>query len=209
MYRNRYITLQSMRAWWFFPGRFCLAAYQPKGAASLVLSYQNLARPGINDATPAAAPPDWDSSAGWIFNGSTQFLSTGLTPVWSYTLAVRFSDVLSSAVGYLGGYYTTAADGYALFPLYMSSFIFANNNDGQIAPGAAAGVMAMAGKKGYFDGKKVIDIAGTTNAISGSINIAGGQPGRYRACKIQAFAVYADTLSEAQMAELTRRMQSL
>ena len=36
----------------------CIAAYQPKGAASLAESYQNLAAPG------------WDATDGWTFSGA-------------------------------------------------------------------------------------------------------------------------------------------
>lgn len=199
------------KPWWMAGGitpGTCIAAYQPAGAMSLAASYTNLANPGKNNAAPGTAPA-WDAVNGWSFTGF-QFLTSGITPIYYYySIAVRYSDSPASDVGLLGGYYTTAADCFAIFPLYMSSFIFANNNDGQIAPGASAGVMAMAGKSGYHNGKKYITIAGTTNNISGTINIAGGQTGRYRTCKIQAFAVYNITLTETQVAELTNRMQSL
>jgi len=84
-------------AWWnlfgAIPNANVVAAYQPKDAANLAASYVNLVTPGTYDAAPGTAPT-WDATSGWIFNGSTQYLTTGITPVidQSYSAIVRFTD---------------------------------------------------------------------------------------------------------------------
>lgn len=75
-----------------------LAAYQPKGAASLAASYINLANPGTGDAT-VTTPPTFDASRGWIFNGTSQFIKTGIVPDANTSVIIKFTDV---------PYYTTA-----------------------------------------------------------------------------------------------------
>jgi hypothetical protein len=61
-----------------------IAAYQPKGAASLAASYVNLANPGTHDLSTTSAP-EWSASTGWGFlpaNSTAHVVTT--TP--SYTL---------------------------------------------------------------------------------------------------------------------------
>jgi hypothetical protein len=67
--------------WWLAGGvaaANAIAVYQPKGAADLAASYVNLANPGTYDAAPGTAPT-FDAATGWTFNGSTQYLTTGVT----------------------------------------------------------------------------------------------------------------------------------
>lgn len=78
---NRAVTVKakskvSSASWWLAGGASgCVAAYQPKGAASLAASYVNLANPGTYDAAPGVAPT---LSSGWVFNGSTQYLLSNI-----------------------------------------------------------------------------------------------------------------------------------
>ena len=82
--------------WWLSGGinpANCIAAYQAKGVASYTASKVNLANPGTYDAADGTAYPTWNSTYGWIFNGSTQYLNTGIIPSsanWSYIF--RYSD---------------------------------------------------------------------------------------------------------------------
>lgn len=78
--------------WWEAGGATnCVAAYQPKGAASLAASYVNLANPGVFDAAPGVAPT-WDAATGWSFNGSTQYLRSGVPGSAAVSFLMRFSD---------------------------------------------------------------------------------------------------------------------
>ena len=103
------MTHRAASGWWLSGGisaANCKAAYAPKGAASLVASYSNLNAPGTNDAAPGTAPT-WDATNGWIFNGTNQYLTTGIVPAAGYSMIVRFSNLTSD--GYLAGTQQTAA----------------------------------------------------------------------------------------------------
>ena len=73
-------------------GETCIAAYQPKGAADLAASYVNLITPGTYNAAPGTAPT-FDAATGWTFNGSTQYLTTGVVPASGYSMLVRVADM--------------------------------------------------------------------------------------------------------------------
>lgn len=91
---------------WYRAGGASLpvAAYQPKGAASLAASYTNLANPGTYDAAPGTAP-SFNTATGWTFDRSLgQFLSIGsgflLKPA---TVLVRMTPSGTSFRGVIGG----------------------------------------------------------------------------------------------------------
>src|SRR3989344_7466925 len=74
-----------------------VAAYQPISAASLTASYANLANPGTYTAAVGVAPT-FASSTGWTFNGSTQYLTTGVIPANGWSMIVRFSNATGATV---------------------------------------------------------------------------------------------------------------
>ena len=84
---HRIMPASHTRQWWLAGGIHpsqVVAAYQPKGAASLAASYVNLANPGTNDAQVGVAP-GLDSS-GWVFTGTEKLLGPNVSP----TVVVRF-----------------------------------------------------------------------------------------------------------------------
>ena len=86
--------------WWEAGGASgAVAVYQPKGAASYAASLTDLSG-NENDASEGTAP-DWDADNGWKFNGSDDYLDTGLVIASGYTIIVRFSNVADN--GYLFG----------------------------------------------------------------------------------------------------------
>jgi len=78
--------------WWDLNGTItsCVAAYQPKGAASYADSLINLASPGTNNAVEGVAP-QWDSTNGWKGTGSS-YLYVPVTPLSSWTIAITFTN---------------------------------------------------------------------------------------------------------------------
>ena len=86
--------------WWKVAGKTCVAAYQPKGAASLAASYVNLANPGTYDAAPGAAPT-WASATGWTFNGTQYLVVAGLVQNRPLTMLVSASQSSSDGGGLL------------------------------------------------------------------------------------------------------------
>src|SRR4030042_328416 len=79
LFRRRAIVFGAAIPWYLsggIPKADCLAAYQPKGAASYAASKVNIVNPGTYDLTDGAAFPTWDVVNGWTFaDGSLQYLS--------------------------------------------------------------------------------------------------------------------------------------
>lgn len=204
---------RGITGWWTIAGQTVVAAYQPKGAADLAASYVNLANPGTYNAFPGVAPT-WDAATGWTFD-TTQYLRTGLVPNGSnWSFFARFSDV-SINMYVMGGRhgpqdrelaYNLTAGGHVLYRYGNATVTFYTT-----AP--AYGVIGLAGVDGYLDGSDVVTLASATISGStqelylGKLNNNGVIAGYGGA--IQAVAIYSTTLSAADVAALTTRMQSL
>jgi len=197
--------------WWQVAGQTCVAAYKAIGAASLAASYVNLANPGTYNAAPGVAPTL--AAGGWSF-GAGQYLTTGVAPQAGFSIAVRF----------LAG----AADG-AIFGVNDANFGWfcqldssANRNLYTIGtgtylitnPAQIAGVVAVANNFAYRDGilDGTIPSGGSIPAYAlflGARNYNGSPIGIRGNQSIAAVAIYSTTLSAADVAALTTRMQAL
>jgi hypothetical protein len=131
------------------PASNCMAAYEPKGAASLAASYLNLNSPGTNDAAPGVAPA-FDPAIGWTFDGATQFLTTGLTPASTWTILVQYSGVTNA--GRLFGVECAGFVRWFIMPNSASKVFYYNNSNIGIAPALTAGNVGMAGTQPYRNG---------------------------------------------------------
>lgn len=206
--------------WWLSGGVAAgnaVAVYQPKGAASLAASYVNLANPGTYDAAPGVAPTL--TADGWTFNGSSQYLTTGVVPTGVETVLCRFSNAQNFATeicmfGSQGGSSTI----FTIEPSYNNKVRYRFGSGGigvhpDVAPGLTAGVLGMAGRNAYRNGvdENVSLSAWSGTGIStyiGALHFGAGAvlhwPG-----KIQAVAIYSATLTAAQVAAISSAMSSL
>ena len=218
MSHRKAIARGAAAPWWEIAGQTCVAAYQPKGAASLADSYTNLANPGVYDAVPGVAPT-WDAIAGWIFNGSTQYLATGVLAAQYMSAIVRFSDVTTQDRHIFG-----STDGNAYFAIVPrwtgvgGGVLYAHGNltVGEGQQGGAGqlttGVLALTAK-GFRDG--VPDSAACTGWSGSGLSIYIG--GRNQSgslanpcgSKIEAFALYSALLSDGEIATLSAAMAAL
>lgn len=200
--------------WWLAGGvsaANCVAAYAPKGAASYAASKTNLANPGTYDATEGVAPT-WATGTGWTFNGTTQYLKTGVVPASGWSAIISFS----SATSYVFGEISNSAS-FAIHPQRAGglTWYWSGSSPLQVAPNVATAVLAIAGNKAYRNGTvETGDIPAWTGTTTTDIYIAGyhdsalGSQGRTSG-NIPAFAVYNTTLSAAQIAALTTAMNAL
>jgi hypothetical protein len=206
---------------WYLSGGIaaenCIAAYAAKGAASQAASYVNLANPGTYDLTAPTAAPTWDADLGWTFNGSTQYLATGITFATtvgpSRTIIIRFDNV-TGATGYIAGGWLGAGNGLIFSPNRASARKYYNGSTLlNVAATSASGVIAVAGNTAYIDG--VSDGTITTGNYSQTISIyigadwqnSGTPPVHtYFAGRIQAVAIYNTALSLAQVEAVTAAM---
>ena len=207
--------------WWTVPGRTCVAAYQPKGAESLGKSYTNLQNPGTYDAVPGVAPT-WAAATGWTFNGTTQYLLTGIVHpgnVSTWTAIVRLTIAGDTKVVFGEG----SGGGNDDFRIYASAGTYPYyDNGGLQAKGAAlsfpfTGSLCVAGKQGYKNGVADGAAIGAGNPKAYQIDIgaesldAAGTPSggsRFNGI-VPALAIYSDTLTAPEVAALNGRMAAL
>jgi hypothetical protein len=203
--------------WWDLNGTItsCVAAYQPKGAASYAASKVNLANSGTYDATDGAAYPTWDASTGWKFNGSTQYLKCGFTPTTqSHSAIIRFNDMQAGNGALFGAWYSRNVH-YLIQPYHSEPGCrYWSGSNPLVTSVIATGVLAIAGNKAYKNGTAETGTlpTGSSSAkpecyIGGynSNNTFTGASNVY----ITAFAYYSATLTATEVANLTTAMNAL
>lgn len=205
--------------WWNNNGAIsgCICAYAAKGAADLASSYINLANPGTYNASPGVAPI-FSGADGWTFNGSTQYLTTGITPsnnqAWS--IIARFSDVPATAtnrclIGSAGP--GAAAPYFGLIPRWSDGNAYYLNSGFLSKTPKANGVMAFAGNVAYHNGSAesgtITTVAGTPYTLFIAARNEGGMAAAFLSGKIQALAIYSTTLTAGEVATITTAIQAL
>jgi hypothetical protein len=191
-----------------------VAAYAPKGSASLSASYTNLANPGTFDCSLGDAPT-WDATSGWIFNGSSNYLKTGITNSSGWSVFVRYSDYISNGnYRYLFGSYGGATAQLRIG--LRGTYDILYGNGGELIPSGVTpptgAILGTAGNKAYRNGTAETGTIGTWSGTGAEIFIGARNnsgPGFYLAGYIQAFAVYNTTISAAQVAALTTSMNAI
>lgn len=209
-------------AWWSVAGQTCLAAYQAKGAASQAASYANLADPGTYDCTTIAAPT-WDGSTGWTFNGTSQWLRTGLLypggsdQVWS--VALRFANatmgtgprILCASIGAPTAYRDR---GYGIGIRSATEYVFWAPSNAWLTLSTGGGVMIVAGSAAYYNGSPLITCRNSPAAQECQFTIGGAQQKNgsgmwFAPVDVIAAAIYSSTLTAGQAADLTSAMAAL
>lgn len=190
-----------------------VAAYQPIGAASLAASYVNLANPGTYDAAPGVAPT-WASGTGWTFNGSTQYLTTGIYPSSAYSVLVRYSNSAVPQWGYLFGSVSPRYFGVRPImpegsPNWIVDYLW-SVTEYKVGPGLAAGVLGLCANGGCRNGVLDSTVSGTFAANTMQMGLGGlGNGTQLYAGRIQAVAIWSSTLTEAQVAAVSAAMAAL
>ena len=199
--------------WWEAGGATgCVAAYQPKGAASLAASYVNLANPGTYDAAPGTAPT-WNASTGWTGDGSTTYLTTGVTPGAGWSMLVSFSSITGSRAMLAGevaanAYFALGAKWYG----FGARALWAGGEAYQ-GPELSSGVMALAGNLLYINGvyKKTISSTWTGSPAAIYLLAQNQVPtsGNNIAGNLLACAIYNTALNGTQVAAVSTAMAAL
>lgn len=190
-----------------------IAAWTPKGAASLAASYVRYGTLG-SGLTVGVAPT---LSNGWVFNGS-QYLNAGVTPASDWSMFVQFANLTYVASSALAGEYDSGHNTGML--LQMSANHWTYWNGGSLAGSAtvASGNVGVAGDTGYLNGSPdtsamaawsgtpcPIYIGGFDNSATG---LAGSAIGKCTAT-IRAIAIIDLKLTGTQVAALAAAMAAL
>lgn len=199
--------------WWEVAGETCVAAYQPKGAVDIATSYVNLANPGTNNAAPGNAPT-FATATGWTFDGTDDYLATGVVPESGYSLFIAFTGAGGDQGWFIGAYNGTGNNRLSIGnPNSNARIEYGSGKTVDVVYGGSvtSGVLAVAGQQGYRDGSAsgtaIAAWDGTiTNGIDiGRLNGAGGNT----QIVVQAVAIYSTTLDAGQVAALSTLMAAL
>lgn len=214
-------------AWWQAGGAYgCVAAYQPKGASSYAASLMDLSGSG-HDAFAGSAPT-WGAVNGWTGDGVGKYLRTGVVPTAGWSFLVQFSGGLTTGTRCVVGSDGIGSTGFSVFPCSQfygpaEVFYLAGRNFRKTPPmqagnlGGVASVVAQGG--GYRNG---VFEAGT-QAGGGPSNLWSGQGYEaYILClneigsanyffggSVQAYAIYNNSLTDAQMLAVATAMAAL
>jgi hypothetical protein len=208
--------------WWLAGGisaANCIAAYQPKGAASLASSYINLANPGTYNAAPGDAP-SFDAAAGWSTNAD-KWLTSEVVPATGWSIIVRFNQSVTGTVQNTVAGTSDAAGTSAAFALISrraasgDDHFYSYGNKILITGERLSGphVMGLAANHCYLDGVSDGDMDETTLSTDRPIYLmarnSGGTATTIMAGSMQAAAIYNTTLTAEQISALTTAMNAL
>jgi hypothetical protein len=203
------------------PAANCIAAYKAIGAVDIATSYINLANPGTYNLTAPTAAPTFNTVTGWAFNGSSQYLATGITipDARTWTMIIRFDNVAGNT-GYMCGYFNnTGAKGFIMTPFRSGTTKYYNGTAAHTGiSGVASGILALAGDQCYFNGATDGAIAGGDYAATTASDFYIGANHydintppvhTYFAGRIQAVAIYDAILTPTQVGAVTAAMLPL
>jgi hypothetical protein len=201
-----------------------ICAYQPKTALSLANSYVNLVTPGTGDAV-ATTPPTWNSTDGWIFNGSTQYLDTGaITITENLTVMVRYSGFTTDSMRRFsfgctgaGGTHFWMVQGDDGKGAQLISFRIDGTQNVATPPAPASAVVTLSKTGLYYDSVlTALGIVPVSFSVSNAMGIGNrldevGVPAAYSyfTGNIQAFVVYNKTLTDVQENQIRIYMSCL
>lgn len=203
-------------SWWLSGGisaANCIAAYAPKGAASLAESYVNLNAPGTNNATPVVAP-NFDALTGWGFTGS-QYLEIAVNVANGWTMLIRYSDAVASASSELASNYD-GADGFGIGVAASVDYYWDGGGSTPTkTPRNLSGVRGVGNHVAWLNGAKVTGLTGswgtwTASPVGGNFRIGrrGTSGANPFTGNIQAFALYS-SITDAQITAVSNAMAAL
>jgi hypothetical protein len=202
--------------WWDLNGTItsCVAAYQPKGAASYAASKTDLSGNSNTAIEIDGNSPAWDSSYGWSFNNTNKRLSVGFAIddlYWSFIL--RYSGYSIDDKWLCGNWTSEHMSGIRNRQGKHSWANYSYNNVDEFAitlENAAAGISAVAGRYGYWNGVNKVTSIPTDTVTGGNFYVGGrNYTNSYVDAEIQAFAIYNSVLTQTQIEDLTTAMAAL
>jgi hypothetical protein len=153
----------------------CVAAYAFKNAASYATAKINLAHPSVNDCADGTAYPTWASATGCTFDGSTQYLTTGIIPTSvNFSIFIQYTNLTGTANYTLIGSYATATKAHLIAPNFAGNVMnFYNGGVASNAPILAGGNYGLAGHTAYRNGISETNVSSGTGLSGLSLTIGG------------------------------------
>jgi len=207
---------------WYLSGGIaaanCIAAYTPKGAASLAASYDNNAAPGngLADGTydcTLGVAPGWDAANGWQGTGLA-YLKTGIIPTditWSAIVKMTTSNIVNNGMPF-GSRVSAIANTFYVMPQGVAGAFGnvrecnASPNDDSVNTGWYGNhSLGFAGNKSYRNGlflKNLVQSAGvaTLETYIMALNNNGVAAFIFPAAwYVSSIAFYNTTITAAQI----------
>lgn len=208
-------------SWWLaggIPAANVAGVWQAKGAASLDASYLRLAgdegNADIDPTVVGGVAPGWDATNGWQFDGSNDFLATGIVPDSSMAAIFRFSDFtgIDRYQSPLGSANVGPAAPYYFFFVNRASKVrYAwGNSYKDVSPAMTAGVLAINNALGYRNGVAETITISTWSGTAAPVFI-GKCNNNSTPCPIyiQAAAFYKAAITDEQVAAVTTAVLAL
>ena len=199
--------------WWDLEDGSCLGAWQALGGVeSLEESKLDLTENGHD--LYGGVDPGWDNVNGWSWNGSTQFLQTGITLQANYTIIYRFTGVATTYGAVMGVFRSGAA--MCFYPDYYNDYRYLYGYayvDRGVAK-LSSGILALAGEQPYLNGAPDGSPLATqwNSGNEDECYIGGANGGIAKSLclhKSQAAAIYNRKLTADEIAALYTRMSTL
>ena len=226
IYTNRIIRKIHTEWWQSVAGKTPIVVYQAKGAASYAASKVNLANAGTNDAIEGTAPT-WNSTDGWIFDGSTQYLLTeNFTNSNNLTIITRFSGIDEGTYYYNG---STVLGTLWQMP-HREIFIAFDISDGTGYGGAISigskfiypsnlpisGILGVNKNGLYENGEFLGALSQVPETFSHTFQLSVGAAiyanysiNNFWYGKVQCICIYSETLSSTEMATISAAMAAI
>lgn len=210
---------------WYLAGGIspadCVAAYQPKGAASYAASKANLTGNTTYDLTEGTAPT-WSAGVGLTFNGSNQYLRTNYYPSKGANLSiiVRAYQLAGTDIQTIIGLHANSSPYNGVF-LRLAAFgslsynRYANDGTSAGISTATTGdhVIGVAGREGFLDGVSEQTFSSLAQAFPaydlyiGAVHYSS--PIQFFKGDVIAVAIYETVLTALQVAKVTAAMAAL
>lgn len=205
--------VRSTDLWYNAPG--IVAAYQPVAAPDPFAARQNVSNDARQASVYAAAngvAPAWSSRTGWTGNGTTQYLTTGITPSSGWSMVVRVDGVTLSNARCAAGSSAVGDTRFMIHPTHSGfggGVLYGQGFYTSVTPGVSAGVLAISGQRGYRNG---VAETGTIGSWSGTGNPIfllarnSGSPGEYLPGSLVAALIVRRSLSATEVWQYSRQM---
>ena len=195
--------------WWEAPGQTCVAAHRAKGAANYAASLVNLATPGVSNAISGWSGVTFNAALGWVAPGGQDCVFVGGVPGTLYsslssTLVVRAVAPATTQIAYRSAVTLIEIVGNGASARFRhNTGLLDVTHDTTIDS-----VYAVAGTNVYINGVLVGTLS--TSAYTAVTNATWRiLTNSNTSASAAAVACYSTTLSAADIAELTARMQAL
>jgi hypothetical protein len=209
---GRSVKRAAATSWWLAGGisaSDCIAAYQPKGAASYAASLININNPGTRNLTNTGIDPSWDATNGW-----TVVKGAGLTMGnWAFDLGHDYSFICNLTVSLTGesGYPIYTAYNYAIVvQSRLNNFqtIYRDTQRINTIYGTQSGVFAITRYGAYKDAVALSTYSASQINSTKEVQIIwDGSTGIQ--LDIKAWALYQIDITSTYLSALTTAMNAL